>query len=224
MTKRARFGIERYPVVLFDFDGTLADTGPAVMRTVRRTLEEKGFGPVREEDLRKILGPPLPAGFCMAFGLSPEDAIACTEAYRARFAREMGPGDCPPFPGVPGMLAALKREGRAIAVATSRLQASAEQMLADAGIRDYFDAVAGRDETEGRATKGDSIRYALELLGGALPQDAVMVGDRFHDVDGAREVGCAVIGVYTGAAAEGEFDRADAACHGIAEVATLLGV
>ena len=51
-----------------------------------------------------------------------------------------------------------------------------------------------------------------------------MIGDRFHDIEGAREVGCAAIGVYTGAAAAGEHDAADAACADMAEVAALLGV
>lgn len=218
----APFGVDRYPVALFDFDGTLADTGFAVMRTVRRVMAAHGVTDVCDEDLRKMIGPPLPEGFELAFGLSPEVAEAYAVEYRARFAVEVTPVDYPPLPGVVDLLQSLRREGRRLAVATSRLQASAEEMLSAVGLREYFDAVAGRDEKT-RFTKADSIRYALSQLG-ADPDEAVMVGDRFHDVEGAREVGCAVIGVYTGAAAPGEHDGADASCSDMMGVAALLGV
>ena len=218
----ARFDCMRYPVVLFDFDGTLADTGFAVMRTVRRVMAAHGVTDVRDEDLRKMIGPPLLQGFMLAFGFDSVTAAAYVDEYRARFAAEVTPADYPPFPGVTELLDGLRREGRRLAVATSRLQPAAEEMLAAIGLRGYFEAVVGRDEVT-RFTKADSIRGALARLG-VMAETAVMVGDRFHDVEGAREAGCAVIGVYTGAAAPGEHDDADAACMDMAAVAHLFGL
>ena len=87
-----------------------------------------------------------------------------------------------------------------------------------------FEAVVGRLEP-GRDTKADCIREALRLLG-VRPEDAVMVGDRRHDTEGAHENGIPCIGVYTGTAQPGEHERAgaDVICHGIYEVAAVLGV
>lgn len=217
----APFDIEHFPVVLFDFDGTLADTGPAVMRTARAVLRSYNIEPA-EGDLRKMLGPPLTTGFRDVFGLSEAEAEACTAEYRARFAREVKPCDFPPLPGVPELLRALRAQGRRLAVATSRKHESASEMIDSLGWTLLFDAIMGMHEPE-RMTKSDSIRAALLALN-ARPEEAVMVGDRFHDVEGAHEVGVACIGVYTGAALPGEHDAAEASCSSMVEVAKLLGL
>ena len=215
------FGVERFPVVLFDFDGTLADTGSAVMRIASAVLQERGIEP-SEGDLRKLIGPPLVTGFRDVFGVAQPVAEELAAAYRARFEREVTPADFPPIPGVPELLGALHEQGRKLAVATSRKEGSARRMIGDLGWTPLFGTIAGMHEPE-RLTKADSIRCALAQLG-AEPSEAVMIGDRFHDIEGAREVGCAAIGVYTGAAAAGEHDAADASCADMAEVAALLGV
>lgn len=215
------FDIGRYPVVLFDFDGTLADTGPAVMRIAAAVLRERGIEPA-EADLRKMIGPPLAVGLRDVFGVAQPVAEELTVAYRARFAREVTVADFPPIPGVSELLRVLHGQGRRLAVATSRKEESARQMINDLGWTPLFEAIAGMHEPE-RLTKADSIRCVLEELG-VRSADAVMIGDRFHDIEGAREVGCAAIGVYTGAAVAGEHDAADAACHSMDEVAALLGV
>ena len=215
------FDIGRYPVVLFDFDGTLADTGMAVMRTAAAVLRDRGIESA-ESDLRKMIGPPLVVGFRDVFGVPQSMAEELTAAYRERFAREVTVADFPPIPGVPDLLRALHAQGRRLAVATSRKEESALQMIGDLGWTPLFEAIAGMHEPE-RLTKADSIRRALAQLG-VQPADAVMIGDRFHDVEGASEAGCAVIGVYTGAALAGEHDAADAACRSMDEVAALLGV
>lgn len=215
------FGIDRYPVVLFDFDGTLADTGQAVMRIASAVLRERGLEPP-EEDLRKMIGPPLVVGFRDVFGVAQPMAEELTTAYRERFAREVTVADFPPISGAPELLRALHAQGRRLAVATSRKEESARQMIDDLGWTSLFEAIAGMHEPE-RLTKADSIRSALMQMG-ARPGEAVMIGDRFHDIEGAHEVGCAAIGVYTGAAAPGEHDGAEASCHSMTEAAVLLGV
>lgn len=220
-TGPARFGVERYPVVLFDFDGTLANTGAAVMRIARTVLERRGIEPT-EGDLSKMIGPPLVDGFRDVFGLAQGEAEELTAAYRALFATDVTAADYPPIPGVPELLEGLRAQGRRLAVATSRMEASAREMIEGLGWAPLFDAVCGRIEP-GRLTKADSIRAVLAELG-ASPRDAVMVGDRHHDVEGSREVGMSCIGVYTGAALPGEHDIADASCRDMAEVARLLGV
>ena len=217
----APFDIGRYPVVLFDFDGTLADTGAAVMRTAAAVLRDHGIEPA-EGDLRKLIGPPLVTGFRDVFGIAQQVAEGFAVEYRTRFDCEVTPADFPPILGVPELLGALYEQGRKLAVATSRKEESARRLIADLGWTPLFGTIAGMHEPE-RLTKADSIRCALAQLG-ADPREAVLIGDRFLDTEGAREVGCAAIGVYTGAAVPGEHDAADAACADMAEVAALLGV
>lgn len=69
-------------VVLFDFDGTLADTGGAVMRTARAVLRARGIEPT-DADLRKLLGPPLVSGFERAFGVTHDTALTHSRVSRA---------------------------------------------------------------------------------------------------------------------------------------------
>lgn len=123
------FDIERYPAVLFDFDGTLANTGAAVMRIVRKVTAARGIE-ATDEQLRAMIGPPLVVGFRDVFGRSPAEAEELTAAYRAVFAREVTPADYPPLPGVTDLLDALRGQGRRLAVATSRKHASAVEMRA----------------------------------------------------------------------------------------------
>lgn len=210
-------------VVLFDFDGTLADTGPAILRIAAYTLEHHGFSLDSVGDLHQIIGPPLEEGFMAVAGISRPHARELVGTYREAFSREVVPKDYPPFPGMAQLLRALTSQGRSIGVATSRLQTSVLSMLE--GI-DFppFDAVAGRIEPE-RYSKADCIRAALEELE-ADPAAAVMVGDRHHDVDGAHEVGLPCIGVYRDTASKRELldAGADAVCAGVDELSALLGV
>ncbi len=219
----ATFGAFAKPVVVFDFDGTLADTGPAVLKTGAYALEQHGFRLDEVGDLRLLIGPPLVEGFMQVAGITRREARELVGTYRTAFERYVQAGDYPPFPGIPELLEALVAQGRTIAVATSRLEASALAMI-DPLPFPPFGAFAGRLEP-GRDTKADCIRACLEMLG-VHPADAVMVGDRHHDVDGAHEVGIPCVGVARDEqSAQGLRDaRADAVCTDSWELAALLGV
>ncbi|MDO4437108.1 MAG: HAD hydrolase-like protein [Coriobacteriaceae bacterium] len=216
-----RFALVERPVVLFDFDGTLADTGAAVMRTAKAVLAERGIE-ASPDDLRKLIGPPLVTGFRDTFQVSQAIAEELTVAYRALFDKKVQPSDYPPIPGVPELLDALEQEGRRIAIATSRKEDGARRMVDALGWTHRFECVMGLHEPY-RLTKADSIRDALAFMD-ADAQDAVMIGDRFNDIEGARACGAPVVGVYTGAAQPGEHDAADVACSSMFEVARVLGV
>lgn len=211
------------PVVLFDFDGTLADTSPAILRMARMALEQRGYDVDALGDLTSLIGPPLFDGFMDLCGVDLEEAIAITNDYRALFNAEVKPEDYPPLPGVPELLQALVDRGTRIAVATSRLESMAIGMI-EAIDLPPFEVIVGRLEP-GRDTKADCIREAMRQLD-VSPDEVVMVGDRKHDTQGAHANGIPCIGVYTGTAKPGEHEQAgaDVICHGIVEVARVLGV
>lgn len=199
------------PVVLFDFDGTLANTVPAILRVFRETFASFGMEPP-ESQLRQLIGPPLVVGFHEVMGLSEEDTGRALEVYSAIFDETVEPEEFPPIEGMPGLVRDLRDSGRRLGVATARRQESVESMLEALGYADCLDAVVGIEEEAApdRMTKADCILEALDRLE-ARPSEAVMVGDLSGDVRGAREAGMPCIGFYTGMASEGELEEAGAA-------------
>ena len=205
------------PVVLFDFDGTLIDTGPIVMRTAAAVLEARGYSPTAE-DLACLIGPPLLAGFRDTFHMTQEAAEEAVAEYRRIFAQAT-PDEYPAMPGALELLDELRAQGRVLAVATSRLEEGARQLAGQVGVLERVDALAGVVKGV-RATKADSIRDALAMLGRA-PEEAFMVGDRHYDVEGARAFGIPCVGVYTSEAKPGELEAAGAALT-VRDLAELL--
>lgn len=86
--------IGKRPVVLFDFDGTVADTGRAVMTSTRKTLAARGFSEAQMGDLRRMIGPPLWKSFHDFYGFSREESLVVADEYRAFF-DELGPEEYP---------------------------------------------------------------------------------------------------------------------------------
>ena len=161
------------PIVLFDFDGTVADTGRAVMTSTRKALAARGFSEAQMGDLRRMIGPPLWKSFHDFYGFSREESLVVADEYRAFF-DELGPEEYPVFDGIPELLDGLVAQGKRLAVATSRMEAKCIDMVHELGLS-QFEAVAGMNPLQGRETKADSVRDALAELG-LTACDAVMIG------------------------------------------------
>ena len=209
------------PVVLFDFDGTVVDTQPAILRVAMRVIERHGLPVPTVEQMLPMVGPPLEEGFMLVAGVGREEATVLAAEYRELFEEMVTPPDYPVFPGMRELLDALVADGRRLAVATSRMEDTARKMVAGQGL-DQFAAVCGRVPGV-RYHKSESIAAALEALG-ASAEDAVMVGDRKNDVEGAAALGIPCIGIYNGAAEPGEHEAAGAVAtvRSAAELQRLL--
>ena len=127
--------------LLFDFDGTLFDTGPGVMRCVQYAVEKLGKPALDETTLRRFVGPPLDESFIEFCGLSPEGAREAIRLYRERY-QPTGIWECEPYPGMPELLDELKAAGFRIAVCTSKPTAMAVRILERYGMVDRFDSAA----------------------------------------------------------------------------------
>lgn len=219
---RAPRPLSEYPVVLFDFDGTVADTQPAIFRVAAQIMREHGYDPDPSKML-SMIGPPLEEGFSLVCGMDEAEARECADAYRSLFSQTVTPDEYPLMPGMRELLDGLVASGRRLAVATSRMEVSAREMVASLGLT-QFEAVVGRVHGVGYS-KSESIEGALSAL--RVPaRDAIMVGDRMHDVIGAREWEMPCIGLYSGAAYPGELEEAGAiaTCHSVEELGCLLGM
>lgn len=191
----------RYDTVLFDLDGTLADSAPGITGTMQKTLRQFGI----EENLtalRRYLGPPLREMFGDYLPTSQvEEAVAL---YR-RLYHEDGIFNAVLYPGVPDMLCGLKEAGATICLATAKPREAAVLVLNHFGIDRYFDIIGGAQEERGIFNKTDVLRDLLHCTG-AAPERVVLVGDRQDDMRGAANCGMDAIGVSYGYAKPGELE------------------
>ena len=175
----------RISTVLFDLDGTLTDSGPGIMNSVKYALEKVGEPIPDVDELRKFIGPPLKGQFMEHCGIDEEKAAEMVTLYREYFT-VTGIFENSVYDGVEEMLKTLKQAGIKIAMATSKPEKFAKI------IADHF----GLDET--RTEKQDVIRYVLEQCEEKELDKIVMVGDRSYDVVGGHAEGLKVIGVLYG--------------------------
>ena len=191
--------------MLLDLDGTLSEAGPAITAAVAVALARVGADPLDEAALRAFVGPPLEDSFAALPGMDErlvEDAVA---VYRASYDL-LG---SPLYAGVADALLQLRAAGLRLALATSKPQPFAEQVVDGHGLRPLLDVVVGSDRPAGRRTKGDVVAEALRRIDPC--RSPVMVGDREHDVRGAAAHGVPCIGVLWGYGDAAELSQAGAA-------------
>lgn len=197
-----------YKAVLFDLDGTLTDPGEGITNSVAYALERYGITTTDKTSLYSFIGPPLNDSFMKYYGFSKEKAMEAIFVYREYFSTK-GIFENEVYEGVRELLEKIKASGRKIVLATSKPEEFAIRILEHFDLMKYFDTVAGASMDEKRNKKGDVIRYALQKSG-LLPQDVIMVGDREHDIYGAKENGIASIGVLYGYGSSSELEKAGA--------------
>lgn len=198
-----------YRTILFDLDGTLTDPGLGITNSVMYALDRFDIHESDRTKLYPFIGPPLWDSFMRFYGMSRDQAEEAVRVYREYYG-DRGLLENSVYPGIPQMLAALKAQGKTLAVATSKPEGFSRQILDHFELSQYFDRIAGASMDRSRSRKADVIRYALEGLS-ADPATTVMVGDREHDVLGAQELGLPCVGVLYGYGDRPELEAAGAA-------------
>ena len=195
-------------IALFDLDGTLTDPRVGITRSVNYTLERFGLEVADPDDLVSYIGPPLQDSFVSA-GLSRDDAWQAVLAYREYFT-DTGIFENAVYQGIAEAVAELRGDGWRLAVATSKPTVFAERILEHFELRAAFDVVAGCELDGFRQHKHEVITYALEQLAVTPSPGFVMIGDREHDILGAKRVGIASVGVTWGYGSVDELTAAGA--------------
>lgn len=195
--------------ILFDLDGTLTDAAPGITNSVKYALSKFGIDETDDNKLRKFLGPPLISSFMEFYGFSKEKAQKAVEYYREYFVPH-GIFENEVYSGIPKLLQKLKADGKTLIIATSKPETFAVQIAEYFEIDSYFDLIAGSNLDNTRSKKAQVIEYALETLGILDRAHAVMIGDREHDIKGAKKTGLRSIGVLYGYASPGELENAGA--------------
>lgn len=217
--------MKNYQVVLFDLDGTLTDPKVGITRSIQYALAKFNIEEPEMDKLIPFIGPPLVESFKVYYGLDDQQAWQAREYYREYFA-VTGIYENAVYPGIPAMLDALARQGKKLVVATSKPTLYAEEIIRHFGLAPYFMLVAGSHMDGTRTDKQEIIEYVAENLAGVAKQQIVMVGDRKHDIIGARKAGVACIAVTYGYGelAELSAEKPTGLAHSVAELACLLGV
>ena len=184
--------MRNYDVILFDLDGTLTDSAPGILNSVRYACRKLGLEIPSEATLRKFLGPPLIDSFRTLAGLSDAEADHAVSAFREYFPTK-GIFENEVYDGVPALLADLKAAGKTVIIATSKPEDFAKRIMAHFDLAQYCDFVCGATMDETRTDKAEVIAYALETAGIIDKSRVVMVGDREHDVVGAKKNGLPVL-------------------------------
>lgn len=194
---------------LFDLDGTLTDPGPGITNCVRYALEKFDIQPESREELYPYIGPPLTYSFQEYHGLTVEQAEQALLYYRERFAVK-GLYENEVYPGISELLQELKGRGVTLIVATSKPEEFTHRILKHFDLAKYFDFVAGNTLNEDRPTKASVIAYILERYPDISRENAVMIGDRKYDVEGAHTHQLPSVGVLYGYGDREEMESAGA--------------
>lgn len=214
-----------YNTILFDLDGTLTDPGIGITNSVAYALAKWNIKVEDRRELYKFIGPPLLDSFAEYYGFSEEECQQAVVYYREYF-RSNGIYENEVYPGVVEMLTELKNAGKKVVLATSKPEEFALIILKHFDLFKYFDFVAGATMDESRSKKADVIAYALEScgIGSADLKDVIMVGDRKHDVLGAKENNLDCIGVLFGYGDREELESAGAKyiAETVADILTFL--
>lgn len=209
--------------VLLDLDGTLLDSAPGIIASHRATFRALGLPVPAEERLRAAIGPPLQESM-RGLGLTGATMERALVLYREDYSRTAA-GRTSVFSGVRELLARLRAAGLRLAVATSKLEPAALDLVDALGLAPALDEVLGATLDGARRAKADVVAAALARLGVAAASTA-MLGDREHDVLGARAHGVACIGASWGYGAPGELTGAGAVALAASpgDVPALLGL
>lgn len=182
---------------LFDLDGTLTDSMPGITNCAIYALDKFGICPKTREELYPYIGPPLVYSFMHFHGLSREQAEQAVAFYRERYAEE-GWRENNLFEGVSNLLYSLQREGVRVILATSKPEVFARRILDHFDLTQYFAFVTGATLDGARSEKADVIAYIQQQYPEINATNAVMIGDRKYDVEGAHSRGLPAIGVLFG--------------------------
>jgi Predicted phosphatases len=194
--------------ILFDLDGTLVNNAEGIVKCVYYALDALGITEDEPERLLNFIGPPLEDSFRDYYDLHDTGVKKAVEKYRERY-KKRGVHECEVYPGIKEVLCALKENGKTICLATSKPQVFAEKILKAHEIFDCFDILVGASLDGTLQKKADVIRKVIKLAGVPV-QEMIMVGDRHHDIDGAKECEMQSVGVQYGFAEKMELEEAGA--------------
>ncbi len=193
-----------YKTILFDLDGTLTESGEGIMKSVQYALEKIGKREDNLDNLRVFIGPPLLEQFISYASIDKETAKLCVKYFRERFSTK-GIFENKLYPNVEYVLKTLKDKGYLLAVSSSKPEFFVLQILEYFNIKKYFNEVVGSTLDEKRTAKSEVIYETLNRMNLLNNREYIlMVGDRKHDIIGAKsqDIDCLAVSYGYGSISE----------------------
>ncbi|MCA9862333.1 MAG: HAD hydrolase-like protein [Thermomicrobiales bacterium] len=215
-----------YDLMIFDLDGTLTDSHLGITRSVQHALSHVGIAVENLADLTHFIGPPLRDSFVETYGFNDDQVITATRVYRERYGA-VGWLENEVFPLTSCLLQAASASGATLAVASTKGEHHVQRILQHFGLDHHFAVMGGASPDHGVYTKADVIARVMRDLPAPMnPRRTIMIGDREHDVFGARHHGIATISVRYGYARPGELEAAGpfAIADSMEDLAGILGL
>ena len=200
---------KKYKYFLFDLDGTLTDPFLGITNSVAYSLKHYGINVEDRKELACFIGPPLYESYEKYYGFSHEGAVEAVEKYREYY-RDKGIFENRLYDGIAHMLKTLKKSGKTVIMATSKPTVFARRIAEHYGIMEYFDVLVGSELDGKRVDKAEVIEEALRQAGFPERSECIMVGDRLHDIIGAKKNSLTSIGVLYGYGSREELSEAGA--------------
>ena len=215
--------MKNYEYVLFDLDGTLTDPKVGITKSVAYALKAFGIEVEDLDSLCRFIGPPLQGAFMEYYDMSAEEGERAVEIYREYF-RPYGVYENTVYEGIPELLSDLYERKKYLIVASSKPTVFVETVLKHFDLYRYFKVVVGSELNGERVDKAEVIEYALQKAGITDKAKALMIGDREHDIIGARKNGIATVGVTYGYGGfeELQVSGADVIVESVKELEELL--
>ena len=178
-----------FDYVIFDFDGTVADTGDGILRSLQYSFEAMGDVVPDLSDLKRFIGPPVYYSYTTFYGISEDKVDLYVKKYRERY-REKGIYESKVYAGVRKLIISLKEKGIKIGIASSKPEQLIYAVSDYLEITNLFDVIVGvKSDNSKHSTKAGLITQAMEEMGAEDKNKVLMVGDRMFDIDGAHDAG-----------------------------------
>ena len=194
-----------FDYVIFDFDGTVADTGEGILKSLQYSFVAMGDPAPELKDLEKFIGPPVYYSYNHFYGVPEEKVDLYVKKYRERY-REKGIYESKVYEGLVELINSLKENGIKVGIASSKPESLIHSVGDYLGITDLFDAIVGvKTDNSKHSSKAGLISQAMTDLGATDKNKVLMVGDRCFDIDGAHEAGVKCCAALWGYGDEEEF-------------------
>lgn len=213
-----------YKNVMFDLDGTLTDSGRAIMSSVEYALSHFGITNQPKEKLQSFVGPTLFDSFKREYNMSDEDCEKAISLYRYIYEKERM-YDVDIYEGIPELIRRLKQKDCKVFLVTTKPIFFAERILEKIGLAKYFDDMAGSDLSDRSSDKKRLIEKTIET-NNLEKSECVMIGDTKYDIIGAVDSGVDSIAVTYGYGKNEEMKEAGATyiLDSVKEIEKILGV
>ncbi|MEG2441656.1 MAG: HAD hydrolase-like protein [Acetivibrio sp.] len=200
-----------YHTILFDLDGTITNSKEGITKSVQYTLAHFGISEPDLDKLECFIGPPLEESFTKYYGLLPKDLPKAMDFYRERY-KPIGCYENELYEGISDLLFCLKQAKKTVALATSKPEVFALEILKQHSIVSFFDVVVGCELNGDRSKKVDVINEVFHRLSysSSMRNGTIMVGDREHDILGAKSAKIDSVGIRYGFSNIGELEAAGA--------------